>query len=168
MGKLVKCPLCNEYVDKDTTKKIKKRYYCIDKGCYDKQMESVESDQPRKELLDFISKLANDSKVAEFGAPQYIKKLINDGFTYSGIKGTLEYYYIVLGNPVPEIKSRILAIVPYNYNEARNYYREKRDTDTFNRTVVNSGTDLIKRCVVHVHVTEDRKQSKQIDFENLE
>ena len=51
----------------------------------------------------------------------YIKKY---GYTYSGIRKTLSYFYEVQENPVDTetISSRSIGIVPYVYDEAKRYY----------------------------------------------
>jgi len=49
----------------------------------------------------------------------YIKKY---NFTYSGIQGTLRYWYIIKQNSID--RENILAIIPYVYDEARQFYKQ--------------------------------------------
>ena len=52
-----------------------------------------------------------------------IKKYVTElGFTYSGIHKALIYFYEVQGNAIEDEASRSIGIVPYVYEEAKNYY----------------------------------------------
>lgn len=72
----------------------------------------------------------------------YIKKY---NFTYSGIQGTLRYWYIIKQNSID--RENILAIVPYVYDDARQFYKqvyESREKNAQNLNNYIEKTETIK------------------------
>lgn len=70
----------------------------------------------RKALLDYIKELDSNANFIAIGSQ--LKRMIDDGMTYSGIRYTLWYSINVKQMPY-----RGVGIVPYNYEEAKMYWQ---------------------------------------------
>lgn len=44
--------------------------------------------------------------------------------TYKGMISTLDYYYNIMGNPLPHVPN--VGIIPYQYNNALNFYQQRK------------------------------------------
>lgn len=70
----------------------------------------------RKALLDYIKSLDPDANFVAIGSQ--LKRMTDDGMTYSGIRYALWYSINVKQMPY-----RGVGIVPYNYEEAKAYWQ---------------------------------------------
>ena len=114
----VKCPICGIYfnADKEENVQYKHRYY--HKVCFD---TIAKDEKDKADLEEYIVNLYNYKSPGPVINTQ-IKKYHDElGFTYSGIKKSLVYFYEVKGNKV-EGNAVGIGIVPYIYKEAREYY----------------------------------------------
>lgn len=74
--------------------------------------------------------------------------------TYKGMKSTLDYYYNILGNPLPQIPN--VGIIPYQYNNALAFYKQRK-------AVKDSGNLPSTVPVVRIHVSKEaREQSNRL------
>lgn len=118
----VKCIYCQQYFNrlKEEAVAVSARRYAH-KKCYDMYAaKKTQEELDYEELENYIKKLFNEEYVSAL-----IKKQIKDyrreyNFTYSGILKTLFYWYEIKGNSL-ENKYGI-AIVPYVYKQASDYY----------------------------------------------
>ena len=140
---IVKCPICEKKFDKDKvpcTIYNARRY--AHKECYPmgelyvpKQVskvpkvqpelmeeESNEKDEELIKLEEYIKKLFKVDKIS-FLIEQQIKRYHDEyKFTYNGIAKSLKYFFEIKGNPTDKDNSHGIGIVPYIYDDSRNYY----------------------------------------------
>lgn len=121
MAHNVKCYYCGQTFDRDKEPFIQiqgtRRY--AHKNC---QLETASKEtQERLALEDYVKKLFK----MDYVHPN-IQKQINEytsqmGFTLSGIRSTLFYYFDILNNK-PILSNPTIGIVPYVYPQAKEYY----------------------------------------------
>ncbi len=140
---LVKCPHCEQRFDREVVKNFvlyKNRYYHGD--CYDRKMAEIKKEEKEKEEKKLkqankkekekIDKVNLENFIKDlFGVPtlSYVMKaqikryVEKEGFTYSGIHGTLNYFFVLKGNSTKNAQG--IGIVPYVYEDAKKYYTKK-------------------------------------------
>lgn len=140
MGRQVKCPYCEQSLDKDEALPYKKRYYHT--ACFNTWQREAED---RKDLYEYICNLYN------LAAPTgMIRKQVKDfqeeyKYKLKGIELALKYFYELLGNNPQEHGG--IGIVPYIYEDAkRNYIEEKR--------VIEAATKFEERKELHFTLKE--------------
>lgn len=130
----VKCPYCNQYFRRSAEKYefYKQRYWHVD--CYNAQVgEKQRITTERQELISYIEKLFN--KKVDARILRQIKTFIDDyGYKYKGIQLTLEYFFELKGNSLVKSQGGI-GIVPYVYEEAKQYYMMKQQVAENLRTL---------------------------------
>lgn len=120
----VKCPECETDLFRDVEPFIthSKRHY--HEECFNKLQIRK---QHRAELLDYICELYKIPIVNGLMLKQ-IKEFEDEyKYTLKGIQMSLHYFHVIDGNPVDIENSKYktakgIGIVPYIYEEARNYY----------------------------------------------
>ncbi len=122
MARPTKCPVCNLFFNRDQVAFVhhKNRYY--HKSCYDKQIQQTVQDE--KDLIILEDYIVHLLQLDCINAR--IRKQIKDmkdtyNFSYSGIHKSLEYFYEVKKNSIAKANGGI-GIVPYVYEDAKNYY----------------------------------------------
>lgn len=124
MAQLVKCFYCQQYFDREKEEAVNvsaRRY--AHKECYDLYAVKKSQEEMDYEALEqYIKKLFNEQYVSA-----QIKKQIKEyrseyNYTYSGILKTLIYWYEIKGNSILEKSQYGIAIVPYIYKQASDYY----------------------------------------------
>ena len=58
----------------------------------------------------------------------FIKRFHDDGMTYSGMTGTLVYFYDIKGNSIEKANDGI-GIIPWTYEEAKKYFRMEKEKE---------------------------------------
>ena len=126
MGHPVKCSLCGETFDRDKIEYVKtasRRY--AHKSCFDKEQGTLsEEERYRQKIMDYTLNLFQSNfnkKRIETQLNKIIKE--NAGYTYSGVFKTLVYWYEIKRGDV-EKSHYSINIVPYIYNDAKEYYRQ--------------------------------------------
>lgn len=120
---LVKCKYCGKTFDASVVPFVKpasNRY--AHKTCYEEFTEKQkQEEQDKQDLYLYLDKIFKGSyNIA--GVNTYLKKFREEyGYTYSGIKKALVYFYEVKGNSLEKANGNI-GIVPYVYKDAFNYY----------------------------------------------
>ena len=123
MAKLmVKCPVCGKSFDRNSTPYHQegRRYLHIE--CWARREASkTQDDKDREALEEYIKELFKLTVI-----PIKIEKQINSfhneyGYTYTGIKKALVYQFEVKKGDIKQANGGI-GIVPYVYEQARNYY----------------------------------------------
>lgn len=119
---LVKCRFCGKQFDasiEEFVQPVERKYY--HKACYEQIPKKDQQKQQDEELFfkilgKYIPKYnyVQSKKLAE----GYIKKY---NFTWSGMAGTLEYYYGTCQASTAEAKDTI-GIIPYVYEDAKKYW----------------------------------------------
>ena len=139
---IVICPICNKKFDRDVEPyvKVSARRYAHANCVQDENKEVVKpvvSEETQEKIeKQKLTNFINELFLTHCNWPTIqieIKRFINDGYTYSGIRKTLHYFYVIKGNSTSAANGHI-AIVPYIYDEASAYYYqlyliEKRNED---------------------------------------
>ncbi|PAD84931.1 hypothetical protein CHH57_02135 [Niallia circulans] len=116
MGRMVKCPYCENQVDKDISVAHSKRYY--HKECYE---EFSMQKQYRDELMNYIAEIYNIDPYTNGTILKQIKEYQDEfKFKLKGIELALRYFYHTLNNPVKDTST--IGIVPFVYEEAKRHY----------------------------------------------
>lgn len=161
----VKCLYCNKYFDRDEEaySKIGRRYAHYD--CYQKHMDKPEDKDSieRRKLTDCIQMLYYPRVPDWRMIGTQIRKYRLEGFTYAGMRLTLEYFYKIKKNKLKPNQG--IGIVPYVYQEAHQYYlrmdemQQKRDEILEGKAISQPKTDIV------VVTTPQKPKKKLMDFE---
>lgn len=161
----VKCPTCGNYNDKENTKTINKRYYCL--SCAQEKEKRLDvTKKGWDELFECICEIYKIKTLTGMMFTQIRKFRDEYNYTNTGIQLTLEYYYKTLGNELKEDVA--LGIVPYYYERAKNHYIDKlnirkymedfEDTETISQVNINL-KDLQKN--------RPKESIRQLSFSNI-
>lgn len=160
--KPVKCPKCGQsfYRDQEPFVFYKNRYW--HESCYQQsQQEQQEKDKDLENLNTYICQLLN----IEFVSPRIqrqIKSFVTEyNFTYTGIQKTLEYFFEIKKNSLAKSNGGI-GIVPYVYNEARDYYEQIFRAQQINQQILQTnaaaGRELRENYVVRIKAPKTRRK----------
>lgn len=120
---LVKCPYCNKSFSREVEEFVQinqKRY--AHKSCYDRHnAELTQEERDLNVLKEFIKKLFNINSLSEKINRQIKDYHENKNYSYSGIYKSLVWFYQIKKHPIEKANGGI-GIVPYIYEDARNYY----------------------------------------------
>lgn len=121
----VKCSVCGIEFDRDRVQAVKvsarryAHYDCDPKGEIVPLAANVDPDQEK--LINYIKTLLGEQYNAARVRKQIKDYIEKDKFTYSGILGSLVYWYEVKGNSIEKANGGI-GIVGFIYNDARCYF----------------------------------------------
>lgn len=117
---IVVCCVCKKNINKkiDPYKQLAKSQYAH-LACAELEEKREKTDAEKLDI--YIMKLFD----WDYVHPR-VRKQINNfveayDFTYSGIQKSLEYFYVIKGNPIDKANGGI-GIVPYVYQDAYRYY----------------------------------------------
>ncbi len=176
------CPICKASNEKENAIHYNRRYYC--KKCYDKKMEEIaqkEAEKTRKaaEKAEREAKKAEKAASSEdykvlisyvcelyqIDAPTpIILKQIKEykdqyGFTYKGMKSTLNYFYEIREGNDPA-NSMGVGIIPYVYDEAKQFYVDKKAVKD---SVLNCNMEEIQN---NKQIIQKRNNSNKNGYKN--
>lgn len=150
MGRMVKCPYCENKLDKDESHEHKKKYYHV--KCFESmQREGAEY----KDLMDYISKLYRVDYPSIMIKKQ-IKDMKAEGYKYKGMELALKYFYETLDNRVQENSG--VGIIPYVYEEAKQHYIKQRKIAESAHNLEN------KEITVYINPEMTKRKVKKIDI----
>lgn len=90
--------------------------------------EHIMEYEERQLLINYIYKLFNLDENENYPLIQAeVRKYHNREYgklTYKGMMSTLDYYYNIMGNPLPPVPN--VGIIPYQYNNALNFYKQRK------------------------------------------
>lgn len=125
MPSKVKCRQCGKQADKSIAIEVKTRMYVCSEQCYNEwQLAHEQKSSPvaeksqMRQLTDYVQSYAPNTAWVKFGAN--VQRMCKDGMTISGIHYTLRY---MREHEQVQMYGDGLALVPYYYEEARNYYQ---------------------------------------------
>lgn len=117
-------------------------------------------EQEREKLIQYIYQLFEldpnekypliQAEVRRYHSREYGK------LTYKGMLSTLDYYYNIMGNPLPQVPN--VGIIPYQYNNALNFYIQRK-------AVKDSGDLPDKVPVVRISVSREARLKSQRLYE---
>lgn len=112
-------------------------------------------------LIDYMKKVYKKTDIPDSWMI-YIDKLIKQGRTYSGIRGTLYYWYELQGNTPDYYSMSEIGIVDFVYEEASKFFAELEEINNHNRNLE------YKPIVKVIETTKEEEQSKSnIRIEDL-
>lgn len=130
MPKQVKCRQCGKMIDKPAAIQLPNGYYMCSEQCrYEwmaahapkpKQPQSAPP-SPMRRLTDYVQTYAPNTAWVKFGVN--VQRMCKDGMTIPGIHYTLRY---MREHEQVQMYGDGLALVPYYYDVARNYYQWQR------------------------------------------
>lgn len=97
-------------------------------------LENQENEADKKDydnLVSYIKTLFHKIELPA-GWKQYLDKQHKLGKTYSGMQGSLYYFYEIKNNPRDFQSLSAIGIIEYVYSEVRNYFEEMEKTNFFN------------------------------------
>lgn len=124
MSHYVVCAICKQRFDRDKYPAVlvNSRRYAHAACAGALTAEEAQAQKDKQELENYIIKLFNLSHMSGKITLQIQKYLQdNPNYTYSGIMRTLKYFYEIKGNSIEKARGGI-GIVPWVYEEARQYY----------------------------------------------
>ena len=161
---LVICPICNEKFDRDIEPyvKINARRYAH-ANCVQDENKEIIKPVVSEDTLDKIEKqklndFINDLFLKKCNWPTIqieIKRFIKEGYTYSGIRKALHYFYIIKGHSTAEANGHI-GIVPHIYEEASAYYYQLYLIEKRNENKIK-GQIKSKEIVIKEPVTRQKE-----------
>ena len=115
---LAKCVFCNQQFDRNEEEfvAVNNRRYAH-KKCYD----AVQDEKDYEELINYIKKIFKYTSISAKVTRQITDYKKQYGFTYSGMKKALVWWFEVKKNSV-EAANGGIGILPYIYNDAKTYY----------------------------------------------
>lgn len=150
LARMVKCPYCEEKLDKEESYEYKKRYY--HPNCFQTWQREGKDYQ---NLLDYISKLYK-LEYPSLMMKKQIKDLKDEGYKYKGMELALKYFYETLNNRVQDNTG--VGIIPFVYEEAkRHYIKQKKINESFNN-VKN------EELTIYIDTSTQKRKTKQIDI----
>lgn len=178
---LVKCPVCEERFNRNDVEFVPRsnRYYHVE--CFKKLDEvnvtQVNTTKPKKTtkeasekvskepneyqaLVGYICALRGDDKPSLMILSQ-IKRYKEAGYTYNGIKMSLDYFHNIKGHPV--MKDKGIGIVESVYEEAKRYF-----TKRYELMVENSKIEYVNETIVYKKKAKDLRDKHSASYVNLE
>ena len=119
---IVKCRICGESFDTNDVEFVRHGNWYAHKKCYDeREAAKTEEEKDLDDLMEYCAKLYG--KLFNYNQTLRLAKSYHDknGFSFSGIKRTMEYVYEVKKEPIEKGNGSI-GIVPYMYDKAYNYW----------------------------------------------
>ena len=129
----VKCIYCNEYFDKNKEPFIQMGDSFSHKYCHEGQFKYEASiNQDKEALHEYLKNLFGSNYNYDQLDKQMTKYYKEFNFKYSGMLGTLKYFFEVRENSIEKSHYRI-GIIPYVYEEARDYYKKIKEINLKNQ-----------------------------------
>ena len=131
------CNICKKHLlgyDEYVLKNGKK----ICKNCLEAQTKNSEMPDYNN-LLEYIKSLFHKNEVPETWK-LFIDKQRKMGKTYSGMQGSLYYFYEILNNPVDYEAMNSIGIIEYVYDDARKHFEELERVNFYNTHFKDTST----------------------------
>ena len=128
------CPICKKYVlETDEIKKYQNKK--CHKSCLDSLINIKDiSQNDKNKLIDYICKLFNTVEITMLIDNQINKYVKEYDYSYSGIYGTLYYFYELKENQIFEDINGI-GIVPFIYEEAKQFFNQLSKINEENKDI---------------------------------
>ena len=152
-----KCVYCQNIFDRDKLPfvQISERRYAH-KECADKiQSQKTQDEKDYDALADYIEKLFGVGYISAKIAKQIKDMRTTYGYTYSGMLGTLMYWYEVRGGVLEKANGGV-GIVPYKYDEAKEYYLKIQQANQINANIKGFKTKITE-ITIEPPKPEERK-----------
>lgn len=151
MARLVKCPYCENKLDKDVAYEFKKRYYHVE--CFETwRMEAGH----RKELITYICDLYRMDAPTGMMLKQIKDFQEEYNYKLKGMELALRYFYETLDNKVREGDG--IGIIPFVYEEAKSHYIKQQ------KIAESIGNSKDEEVVVFIDTHASKRKTKKIDI----
>lgn len=152
MARLVKCPYCEQKLDKDEAHEYKKKYYHV--KCFNEWQQEKEH---RQQLIDYICKLFRIDVPTGMILKQ-IKDFQTDyKYKLKGMELALRYFHETLGNQVQQGSG--IGIIPFVYEDAKNHYiKQQKIAESL------ENLDKNEEITVYIDPNKNKRKSKKIDI----
>lgn len=152
MARQVKCPYCEQKLDKEDSYEYKKKYY--HQSCF-KQWEQEKTH--RQELLQYICELFRIDVPTGMMLKQ-IKDFQEDyKYKLKGMELALRYFHETLGNKVQQGSG--IGIIPFVYEDAKNHYIKQQKISESIQNNLES-----EEITVYIDPKKNKRKSKKIDI----
>ena len=122
---LIKCRQCGKQIERDTAIELRKGWYVCSDVCAEAWQAAhapkpvqQSTPSPMRQLTNYVQSYAPNTAWVKFGAN--VQRMCKDGMTIAGIHYTLRY---MREHEQVQMYGDGLALVPYYYDAARNYYQ---------------------------------------------
>lgn len=163
---LVKCKYCNISFSREKEEFVQEGRRYSHKKCYENHLANQTQEEKDKDnFYRYVKQLFGQYNylVVSRMAEKYIQE---NGYTYSGMTKTLYYFYEIKRNPIEKAKGNI-AIIPYVYEEAKQYFMNIAKAQQANAgKQVSRNMNPVK--VVHITSPQPEKKKKHKLFKFLD
>ena len=158
-----KCVYCKIEFDRDKEpfEQISERRYAHKECAERNKIQKTQNEQDYDALINYIEKTLGDHAINAKIAKQIKDFREEHGYTYSGILGTLIYWFEVQGGSA-ELSNGGIGIVPYKYDEAKKYYQTIDNANILNKDIKNYKTKYIE-----ITIEAPQREPKKIKLFNL-
>lgn len=163
MAHILKCKYCGETMDIDVVpvRKIGTRYAHLNCTEY-----TLNQDAQREKLREYINLLfKGDVDWSRVG--KQINMFNNQGYTLKGIYYTLQYLYVIKKEDIKKA-NRGIGIIPYKYNEAREYYRREHNTYTIAKKVSENTIKVKTKTTSQILISKKKEEEKKKKLLNMD
>ena len=179
---IVKCPFCEQDLDRNTEEFTKKatRYYhkeCLEKMELEKKEKSAikskrtidrdklsPDERDRRDLLDYALRILNknpERKDDIILITTQIKRIKEEhGYSYRGMLSTLQYFYEIRSES--PYNSVGIGIVPFVYEEAKEWYTKRSEATKEFIKLKENKIELVTDRVLEIEINESRNKKKPI------
>lgn len=171
MAHNVKCAICGETFDRDKIQAVKygARRYAHLRCKPDGELVTVETDPEKIKEQQALNDLEMYTKelLQDDYNPAKIRKQINEyhqkyGYSYDGMKKTLIYWYEIKGQSKEKANGGI-GIIPFIFNDARNYYYSLYLAQMANKDVQPGYRPMVKE----IEIISPRAEIKKLRLFNV-
>lgn len=162
---VVKCPICDLSFDRNAEEYVQVGRRYAHKACHENAQKKISAEQKAlADLENYIMAMFKETYVNP-RIRQQLKRMVEKyGYSYTGILKTLIYFFEIKGNSIEKANGGI-GIVPYVYNDAREYYfrlheAQKKNEDKEVKNYVKQGKEVV--------IKPPQRKPKQIKLFNLE
>lgn len=124
------CVYCGQKFDANIEPYVKVKNRYAHKKCADDRIPKEEKDKAR--LEEYLKQLYGEELLDQKLILQAEKYHNDYGYTYSGMIGTLKFFYEIKKNPIDKDRNT-LGIIPWVYRDAQLYYSELKTALLLNK-----------------------------------
>ena len=167
MAKKPTCPYCKKEVEGKEFKKHQNRKYHIE--CYQKMVnekyENSKKNDSQQELYEYVCKLFGIKELTPLINQQIRNFVERDKLKYQGILYSLKYYFEICENELTD-DIRGIGIVPYIYEDAKNFYLEKQQSIKINQDKKDWDKTITKKTI-KIKIPDAKLEMEDIDINLL-
>lgn len=159
MARQVKCPRCSEYGDRENMVEVRTEKSVRWWHAECRKEHETHANQ-YKSLIEFVCQLFGVQTPPMNIVRQIQKYHTEYGWSYLSIQIALEYFFVILDKPVG--KHKTIGIVPYIYDDAKDYFIKMRNIVSQKEITVDEETIKISTSQ-----SKKKKRRKNINFDDL-